>query len=350
MLNISKNQVVAGQPVVFNLSVDFDFKKIEEAYDKRVKEFGWKWDDPIQSDYYSKQTLLRTIKEFTSRGFKDGDTVFLQKVTGTSVYFKDAAGKEHQTWWSEFKNCTSIPAGQENLGSETVEYVIYLNGKKYKQKKFSDLGKVKASLLVMMNYHGLFYEKSQKHLDTCPEYEGGVVSEWLECSGDDLTRDDFSKVEVFEWKNRKLGNKADIDPLKFYDEQMFLINVSSKYGSCVREIFKKMEENHKYIFVFVHEDYKTNKYAWNFQDLKESDIIKKAIKDAKIKGSLKATKMGKTAIAVKTATDAANIIHHLPQDSKYYTLDINGNELALLDNWFVLAESRDERIAEIFAD
>jgi len=57
MLNISKNQVVAGQPVVFNLSVDFDFKKIEEAYDKRVKEFGWKWDDPIQSDYYSKQTL-----------------------------------------------------------------------------------------------------------------------------------------------------------------------------------------------------------------------------------------------------------------------------------------------------
>jgi hypothetical protein len=348
MLNISKNQVVVGQPVVFNLNVDFDFEKIKEAYDKSVKEIGYNWSNSIQTNYYSKRTLLRIITEFTSRGFKDGDTVFLQKVSGTTVTFKDNTGKEHHSWWSEFKTCTSIPAGEENLGSEKVEYVIYLNGKKYKQKKFSDLGKVKASLLVMMDYHGLFYNKSQKHLDTCPEYKYGVVSEWLECSGDDLTRDDFSKVEVFEWKNRKLGNKADIDPLKFYDEQMFLINVSSKYGSCVREIYKKMEDNHKYIFVFVHEDYKN---SWcDYKELKESELIKKAMKDAKIKGSLKATKMGKTAISVQTATDAANIIHHLPQDSKYYILDINGNELALLDNWFVLAESRDERIAEIFAD
>ena len=102
--------------------------------------------------------------------------------------------------------------------------------------------------------------------------------------------------------------------------------------------------------MFVHEDYKTNKYAWNLQDLKESDTIKKAVKEAKVKGSLKTTKAGKTAIALQTATDAANIIYHLPEGSTYYTLDIQGNQLEKLDNWFVLAESRDQRIAEIFAD
>lgn len=345
MLNISKNQVVAGQPVVLVLEPNFDFAEIERKHQERKGQPYGKAD----KEYLSKWGIISDINYLKDKGLKHNQTVFLQKVTSTQVTFKDESGKEYAHWWSSFKNCATIPAGQENLGKDTVEYIITINGKKYKQKKFKDIGKVKASLLSMMDYHGLFSKESQKHLDTCPEFKGGLVSEWLEYSGDNLTRDDFSKVEVFEWVNKKIGKKADIDPLKFYDEQMFLLKVSSKYGSCVREVFKKVEDQ-QYIFVFVHEDYKINKYSWNYQDLKESEIIKKALKEAKIKGSVKATKSGKTAIAVKTATDAANIIYYLPEGLTYYTIDVNGNELAKVDNWFVLAESRDQRIAEIFED
>ena len=318
-LKISKNQITKGQKVMVDLS---NYKD--------------NWEDNYDKEF------------FTNKGLKTGDFLFLESISGTVVSVKDEKGNDLRFWWQPFKKGTTEVG--ENLGSENVEYVIYLNGKKYKQKKFKDLGKVKASFLNMMDYHRLFHKKSKEHLDTCPEHDGYVVSEWLEY-GDNLSRDEFSKVEVFEWSDRKLGKKANIDPVRFYDEQMFLINVSSKYGSCVREIYKKMKETHKYIFVFVHEDYqKKNMYVTDYAELKESQIIKDALKASKLKNTLKATKNGKTAVAVDTATDAATIIFNLPENSKYYAIDINGNELKLVENQLVLAESRNERIDSIFED
>lgn len=318
MLNISKNQVVKGQEVKVDLS---------------------NLNDEIWEQKYCKSF-------FTDRGLNTGDSLFLQDVSSGMVTVLDSKGKTSRFYWSEFKRGTK--AVGENLGAEVVEYVIHYEGKKYKQKKFSDIGKVKASFLDMMNYHGIFENKARQHSDTCPE-NVYAVAEWLGNSYNPLSREDFKKVEVFEWQNRKIGKKANIDPVAFYDEQMFLIEVSSKYGSCVREIFKKINDTHKYIFVFVHEDYKKTNYVY-YSDLKESEIIKAALKTSKIKGSLKSTKMGKTAIAVTSASDAATIISNLPEGSKYYTLDIKGNELALQNDWFVLAESRNEKIASIFED
>lgn len=320
MLKLSKNQVKKGQQVVLNL--DADLTKLKD------------WDD-----------LSMATRDALKGGFKTGDIVTLQKLTGGTIYFTDSNNKEYHYFWSWFKLVSSLVG--ENLGAENLEYVIYLNGKKFKQKKYSDMGKIKAALLIMMDYHNIFYKKCQQHIDICPEHEYLMTPEWL--NGETLSREEFSKLEIFEWQNRKLGNKVDFDPVKFYDEQMFLINFSSKYGSCVRELFKKIQPEHKFIFVYVHEDYKKpNMYYYD--ELKESEIIKSVLKQLKLKDTVKATKMGKTAIAVTSAIDAASILHSLPEDSKFFTVDINGNELELLDNWFVLAESRNEKIAQILAD
>lgn len=320
MLKLSKNQVKKGQQVVLNL--DADLTKLKD------------WDD-----------LSIATRDALRGGFKSGDIVTLQKLTGGTIYFTDSNNKEYHYFWSWFKLVSSLVG--ENLGAENLEYVIYLNGKKFKQKKYSDMGKIKAALLIMMDYHNIFYKKCQQHIDICPEHEYLITPEWL--NGETLSREEFSKLEMFEWQNRKLGNKVDFDPVKFYDEQMFLINFSSKYGSCVRELFKKIQPEHKFIFVYVHEDYKKPNMYY-YEELKESETIKNALKKLKLKGVVKATKMGKTAIAVTSAIDAASIIHSLPEDSKYFCVDIDGNELQLLDNWFVLAESRNEKIAQILAD
>jgi len=316
MLKLSKNQVRKGQEVVLTVN-----------------------HDAINVDKFSE--IYMATKYAIQDGFKTGDIVSIQKVTNGIVYFLDKNGQEYSQFWTYFKTIATLVG--ENLGAENIEYLIYLNGKKFKPKKYADMGKIKAALLIMMDYHQLFYNKSKQHLDTCPEHEFLMTPDWL--NGETITRGQFANLEIFEWQNRKLGNKVDFDAVRFYDDQMFLINISSKYGSCVRELFKKIEPEHKFIFVFVHEDYQ-NRNVY-YEELKESEIIKGVLKQLKLKGTLKASKLGKTAVAVTSATDAASIVRSLPEGSKYFTLDINGNQLELLDNWFVLAESRNEKIAEI---
>ena len=230
--------------------------------------------------------------------------------------------------------------------------MFFLDGKKYKAKKYSDIGKIKAALLVMMNYHGKFYDISQKFLDNCPEHQDLMVSEWL-ANGDNLTREDFKNIEIFEWSNRKLGKKVDFDAVGFYDEQMLLIKISTQFGSSSRDIFKKVKDTHKYIFVFMHEDYGAANTSYiDFQSLKESDIIKTSMAKLKFKNTYKSTKNGKTAIAFDNATDVIKLSTSFsPYETGYKTfiIDMSGNELIRKEESLVIQDMRDEKLSKLFA-
>lgn len=266
-------------------------------------------------------------------------------MTGGQVEF--SFGKlTHTFFWSWFKLVTKVDEGG-NLGKDKVEYVIYSNGKKAKAKKYSDIGKIKAALLVMMDYHNKFYYASKNFLNNCPEHEYISTPEWLG-SGDNLTREDFQNVEIFEWSNRKLGKKVvDFDPVEFYDEQMMLIKISSQFGSSARELYKKVKDTHKYMLIFMHEDY--SKQYVSFEDLKESDIIKNAMKIGKFKNTSKSTKSGKTAIAFDNATDVIKLINSLPVGSKYFIVDMKGDALVRKEDSLVIQEMRDEKLEALFS-
>jgi hypothetical protein len=207
------------------------------------------------------------------------------------------------------------------------------------------MGTVKAALLVMMDYHDKFYQLSRNYLDNCPEHKYLNVPEWL--GGDNISRKQFQNVEIFEWSNRKLGNKVDFDILKFYDDQMMLIKISSQFGSSARELYKKVSDTHKYMFVFMHEDYK-NQYC-DYESLKESDIIKGCMKDLKFKNTFKVTKNGKTSIAFDNATDVIKLSNYLPKDSKYFIIDMKGDQLVRKEESLVVQEMRDEKLEALFA-
>ncbi len=317
MLKISKNQIVPGQKVILDL-------------DK-------------QGEKYSDIEFAKNA--FIKAGFKNGDEIIISKVTGGTVEFtRDST--THRFFWSWFKSVTKI--GEEgNLGSEKVEYVIFNNGKKAKAKKYSDIGKIKAALLVMMNYHDKFYKASRNFINNCPEHQYLTTPEWLE-HGDNLSREDFKNVEIFEWSNRKLGKKVqDFDPVQFYDEQMMYIKISSQFGSSARELYKKVKDTHKFMLVFMHEDY-TKQYV-SFEDLKESDIIKNAMKVGKFKNTYKSTKSGKTSIAFDNATDVIKLINLLPVGSRYFIVDMKGDELTRKDDSLVIQEMRDEKLEGLFS-
>lgn len=317
MLKISKNQIVKGQKVVI-----CDLDKIAEKY----------------SD------LAMAQSDFKRAGYKDGDTLTIDKVSGGTVYFKNENDKDCRFFWSCFKAVTMIPENEVNLGVEKIEYIIMHNGKKYKTKKYSDIAKVKASLLAMMGYHEMFYNSSKKYLDNCPEHQYLQTPEWL--GGDMLSREEFKNVEIYEWSNRKIGKKVeDFNPIDFYDEQMFFIKISSKFGSAARDLFKKATDDHKYMFIFMHEDY--NKKYPDYDTMTESEIIKKSIKSLKPKNSKKTTKVGKTAIALESSTDVIKIMNSIPNDSRYLILDMRGNELERKENDLFIMEAREEKLNKI---
>jgi hypothetical protein len=316
MLKLTKNQIVPGQQVVVS-----NLDKVAPRY----------------SDLEYAQSAFKKI------GCQDGDLVTINKLTGGVVNFTFKNNK-CQFYWSWFKQVTDVFG--ENLGLDNTEYVIFLDGKRYKTKKYKDIGKVKAGLLVMMNYHDLFYKESRKHLENCPELEYIETPYWI--SGDTLTKEEFEKVEIYKWANRKLGEKVtDFNPMDFYNEQMFLIKVSSKFGSVAREVFKKVNDTHQYMFVFMHEDY-NKKYA-DFESMKESDIIKNVLSTLKLKGSCKSTKSGKTAIAVTSSTDAVRISKLLPEGSKYMILDMKGTEMVRRENELFTMEAREEKLNQLFS-
>ncbi len=320
MLKISKAQFTKGQQIKINL----DESRVNSIKNK-LNRGGTEWEFG-----YMKQV-----------GFEDGDIITLEKLSGTEVTFS-IDGQTHQVYWSVLKNWSEIVG--ENLGLMAIEYEIHMDGHPVKKKKFRDMGKVKASLMSLMNYHGLFEQEATKHKDNCPE---AIHTMTDHANGFTvLPRSSFGKMEIVEIQNRKkIGVVKDFDPLAYYDEQMFLLKVSAKFGSCVRETFKVVKPNHKYIFVFFHEDYTQQKYP-DYEYLKESDIIKSTLKSLKLEGTVKKTKYGKTAIAVTHAIDALKLSKATP-NCKHLILDINGNQLEEAEDRLVIMDNRNSVIGKL---
>lgn len=323
MLKISKNQVVKGQRVIVD---DFDINEEIRKY-------------KIHMNDHSYGAML-----ITRDGFKSGDVIIIDKLSTGKIFFhKEGETNTFEYFWVWFKAITHLENENDNLGKDKSEYVLFYEGEKYKPKKYSDIGKIKSSLLMEMGYHDIFEKCSRLYLDNCPEHEYIEVDYWFQ-SVVTKSRDQFANFEIYEWSNRKLGNKVDFDPLAFYDEQMFYIKISSKFGSAARELFKKINPEHKYMFVFMHEDY-SNMCSY-YKELKESNIIKTVLSDLKIK-AVKSTKMGKTAIALESPGTINRIIKALPENSRYLILDIDGNELEQIGNDIFIAFERNRRLESL---
>lgn len=322
MLKISKNQIVSGQKVkVVDLNKPCD----------RYSNLGMAQD------------------RFKKAGYNDGDIFTIERVVGTSVEFINQNGKKCSFWWSCFKAITEILDGEENLGEDNVEYVVLYDGKRLSTKKYKDMGKVKTSLLNLMNYYDKLERMCQANLDSVPELRYLSTPEFLG-SQHNLSKSDFEKVEIYEWKNRKMGNKVQFDPLEYYNEVMLLIKVTSKFGSSARDMFKEVKDlgNHEYILTFMHEEYRNTSlpYGPDYNSLKESSIIKAALTQLKLKGTKKKTKHGKTSVAIKDETDVMKLMRLLP-DKSFFILNMQGDELVEQSEALIIQESRQRKIEQI---
>ena len=240
----------------------------------------------------------------------------------------------------------------EDLSAEInkkPKYKIFFDGKPLKTKIFTDLNKVKLSLMDAYGYNDKVLKLNRNFQDISPEVGSGL-DYWYE-GYETINSKNIHKVQVFEWANRKKGKEADFNVKEHFDSLMDFMKVTAQYGSAVRKIYKdwKGKDTYEFIFCFVHEDYKTIKYDYEY--LKESDIIKKAMKSAKIKGTRKTTKLGKTAIAMKSATDVMSLIRQLDKiNDTFFVLDMNGNELVQKEAEFILNTARSSKIKRLMLE
>ena len=236
------------------------------------------------------------------------------------------------------------------------KYKIFYDGKVYKNKIFGDLGKVKASIMNEIGYLEKVNQLNQHYKEMSPEV-GGSASYWLE--GQQVwNRNDMKKVQIFEWANRKKGKESDFDALAHYDGLMDFVKVTAQYGSAVREQYKKFKTTGEFstIVCFMHEDYrlpeKDTNGNYNYCDyeyLKESQIIKDAMKLSKLKGTKKCTKNGKTAICFKSESDAMKLLRNLEKGT-YFVLDMNGNQLIEQSTHFIQNVARMKKLERILIE
>lgn len=329
MLKITKNQVKKGQQVVVKLSTLV----------------------PKKDKYDNYNDAGIALKDFNRLGLKDGDILTINKVSGTVVEF-EFNGKQYEQWWSLFKVATEVPSDGENLGEDNVEYVVFYDGEKI-NKKYKDMGKVKTSLLNLMNYYSKLETMVQNHLDKVPELRYMQIPEFLG-SSKNLSRKDFEKVEIFTWKNRKLGDKVDFNAVEFYDEAMLFVKVTAQFGSSTRDIFKETRDTHNYILTFVHEDYRNTSLPYvDYEYLKESDIIKDAVtntfgKTVRTLGIKKKNKSGKTSLAFKEQSDVIKLMRNLPLGS-FFVCNMQGDQLIEQSEALIIQELRNSLIDEILS-
>lgn len=338
MLEISKNQLKPGQKI--------EFDKVTH-----LTSFGLQTDKEYQEHVENQKKQNRTYLKHHGT-FEPGDVVeVLTKVSGTSSarlkFDNGERNLEFSEWWNTLKKFTCL-GSQENLGEDTVEYVIFYNGKKWKPKKFKDLGKVKASLMDAMGYTAKLWDIAYRHFaDRVPEILYAGAPEWV--GNGSMNKGEFKNFEIFEWSDRKLGKKVDFDAVAYYDSLMDFIRVTAQFGSAVRQQYKTYKDGSefKYILCFVHEDYRTTQqYTPDYEYLKESETIKTAMKESGVKGTKKCTKSGKTAICFTNVSDMMKVAKNLPEGS-YYVLDMQGRELEEQSSEFVVSMNRANQIDEI---
>jgi len=332
MLKINKNQIVLGQKMVVDSPL-------------------YKGQTDNKMDYGFEGEYLHDYHD--SKEDKDPqiplDTVLtlIQKPDAfSSIIVEDDIGNKYQSYWSTIKGRTNL-GPFPNLGANKVEYRILLDGVDFKKKKFKDIGKVKASLMSMMDYHRKFSAVAKLYDDRCPENKNEVEYFFHTQDSKVLNRTHFLKLELFEVINNKAGKKVNFDFVGYYDEMMKLLTVGATFGSAARETFKNAltKTGFKTILVFIPNDYYTYDYNY-YKGMGENKEIKNILKTSNIQDYIKQSKMGKTAIAFKSDSDCMRIISLLPKKS-YYILNMDGDELTEKTEQLVIQHSRKEKLENI---
>jgi len=341
MLKINKNQIKKGQQVV-------------TTKDIHLVEWTSKWNSRggIQRTY--KPNTNKNVTETVVDTLPAGSVLTITSASGTQVSvtsehttdYKYNAFNSWNEWWSEFKTYTDL-GDFPNLGAQVVEYKMLLNGVDFKKKKFKDIGKIKASLMSMMGYHSKFAKVAKQYYDRCPENQEGVYYVYESYGDSVLNRSQFAQLELFEVLNNKMGKKVDLDFVGYYNEMIKFLSVSATFGPATRDCFKKalLKEDYTTILVYVPVDYDQHD-SYDYQYLKENQTIKDAMKASKVKGTIKSSKCGKTAIAFKHTSDVFKVIQLLPKNT-FYVMNMNGEELVERSEKFILQQSRKEKLDQI---
>jgi hypothetical protein len=117
--------------------------------------------------------------------------------------------------------------------NEAPKYKIFYNDKPYKTKIFDTMANVKASLMNAIGYNNKIIDLNQHFQDLSPEINDTAPEYWFQGEAM-LYRSDMKNIEVYEWANRKKGNKVDFDAVKYYDELFDYVKVTAQFGSAVR--------------------------------------------------------------------------------------------------------------------
>jgi hypothetical protein len=326
---IDKNICVPGNVFVVN--------------DKVSKENnGWSNENPNNG------LLAYTGRSYTKTEIPIGTKIEILSKPTQNVQFK-IVGKEtkYWTWWNGFRVKLDKIEGQEIvIPEEKPRYKIYKDGKAYKPKYFDDLGKVKASLLIAMGYYNNQYEMFEKYKDRNPELQDNEIPEWF-AYGNDFKRKDCKSIEIMSFtKGSKIPVKTDFNVLEYYDQSMKLIDVTAKFGSAARELYKKTMQTGEYSYLLVYspDEYRDEKnystsYGYrysnfDFSTLKESQRIKDVLKASGVKDTKKCTKFGKTAIVFKNIDDLKQVMLRL-EPKEYFILDCDGDQLEEKNTRFV---------------
>jgi len=294
-------------------------------------------------------TILKVVSKGKQKHIvleiQDDVTAFHHSYLGNKSQILTAGTKVEVYGSAELKSFT-VEEGEIILpdpNNVSKRFKIFYKGKPYKPKYFSDMGKIKSSLLIAFGYYNNQYEMFQKYLDRNPELQDNEIPEWL-AYGNDLKRSDCKDIEIMAFINgsRKDPIKEDFDVTEYYDQSMRLINVTAQFGSAARDLYKKTMEtkDYQYMLVYFPDEYRNltkNHYGYNhfdFNSLKESQKIKDIIKASGIKDLKKSTKHGKTAIVVKNLDDLKSIMLRL-EPKEYFILDCDGDQLQEKNTRFV---------------
>jgi hypothetical protein len=213
--------------------------------------------------------------------------------------------------------------GDEIPTHQALGYKIRYNGQWFKPKKYTDLGKVKSALLIAFGYYNKLhsYANQQKH----PELMASELPYWFQ-GGEDIKLDEFKNVEIV-GVNGKVQIPVDFNAYEYIRESNVRLTAICEYGIVVKEMFTKLKDDKEYTYflTYTSDEYNTLKNSPNlgyyeyerFNDMKESDVIKDALKQLKVssKDYKKVSKYGKTAVAFKNESDLFGLVKLLPAEN-----------------------------------
>ena len=221
-----------------------------------------------------------------------------------------------------------VKSKSEKMKAKNAEpkYVIKNpDGKLFKDKKYKKLSDVFAGMMIECGYHDLFQHLSseEKYQEKNPELGDYYIPDWL-FNGyyRDATPENVKGLEVHKYFGAKIPTeKVEVDYYEKIKWHFDNILIAMEYGLVTKDIFKKMSDNqdftYQFILVYSPTEYFDKKF-YNFESLKEDDVIKDLYKKVK-KIALKTTRYGKTAVAFKNMEDMSLFYDNFPDEYKSRT-------------------------------